>query len=263
MIVTGVAAGVPFAALSPAEPRPDSPVVVAWHLLDAPRTETAFAAAIPLRGLGHAWRFYLGLPLSGSRAPEGGLEALMGGDVVLDVHWPVVSGAASEFPAAWAELRERFGIGHDRVALMGGSAGAAAAQLVLAEGGFEVPAIVLLSPVTRLRAVIDGLSVHYGMTYDWSPPASEVASRLDFPARADDLGDTPMLIVVGEDDLPGAFLTPAEALVAMRTAPTELVVVAGMGHALADEPGVEPAPQTERAREVDALASAFFAAHLP
>ncbi|TKK90728.1 alpha/beta hydrolase [Herbidospora galbida] len=263
MIVTGVAAGVPFAALSPAEPRPDSPVVVAWHLLDAPRTETAFAAAVPLRDLGHAWRFYLGLPLSGARAPEGGLEALMRGDVVLDAHWPIVSGAAAEFPAAWADLRERFGIGHDRVALMGGSVGAAAAQLVLAEGGFDVPAIALLSPVTRLRAVIDELSVHYGMTYDWSPPASEVASRLDFPARADDLGSAPMLIVVGGDDLAGAFRTPAEALVAMRTAPTELVVLAGMGHALADEPGLEPAPQTDQARRVDALVSAFFAGHLP
>ncbi len=131
---------------------------------------------------------------------------------------------------------------------MGGSAGAAVAQLVLAEGGFDVPAIALVSPVTRLRAVIDGLSVHYGMTYDWSPPASEVASRLDFPARADDLGPAPMLIVVGEDDLVTAFRTPAEALVAMRTAPTELVVVEDMGHA--------------PVHEVDAIVAAFFGEHL-
>jgi hypothetical protein len=49
--------------------------VVAWHLLDSPRTEAALAAAVPLAGL-DAWRIYFGLPLSGARLPEGGYPEL-------------------------------------------------------------------------------------------------------------------------------------------------------------------------------------------
>ena len=49
--VTGTAAGVPFLAVPPPVPRPSAPVVVAWHLMDPPRTEAAFAAALPLRRL--------------------------------------------------------------------------------------------------------------------------------------------------------------------------------------------------------------------
>ena len=76
-MITGEAAGVPFVALEPAGgARPDAPVVVAWHLLDAPRTERAFAAALPLDGL-DAWRFYLGLPKTGARLPAGGLDEVM------------------------------------------------------------------------------------------------------------------------------------------------------------------------------------------
>jgi hypothetical protein len=50
--------------------------VVVWHLMDPPRTEAAFAAALLLAGL-EAWRTYLGLPLSGSRMPPGGAEELL------------------------------------------------------------------------------------------------------------------------------------------------------------------------------------------
>ena len=47
--VTGVAAGVPFLAVPPESgPHADAPVVVAWHLLDPPRTEAALAASLPL-----------------------------------------------------------------------------------------------------------------------------------------------------------------------------------------------------------------------
>jgi hypothetical protein len=53
-----------------------TPTVVVWHLMDPPRTEAAFAAALLLAGL-EAWRTYLGLPLSGSRMPPGGAEELL------------------------------------------------------------------------------------------------------------------------------------------------------------------------------------------
>jgi hypothetical protein len=39
-------------------------------------------------------------------------------------------------------------------------------------------------------------------------------------------------------------------------------MVAGMGHALADEPGVEPAPQTPAAAEVDRHVAAWLRAAL-
>ena len=72
--LTGTAAGVPYVLRPPATPRADAPLVVAWHLMDAPRTERAFAAALPLEGL-DAWRLYPGLPMSGGRSP--GFEEIM------------------------------------------------------------------------------------------------------------------------------------------------------------------------------------------
>jgi dipeptidyl aminopeptidase/acylaminoacyl peptidase len=42
----------------------------------------------------------------------------------------------------------------------------------------------------------------------------------------------------------------------------DLVVVPGMGHALAEEPGIAPAPQLAAAAEVDRLAVGWFARHL-
>src|SRR5918992_4876986 len=99
MPTTGVAAGVPFLALPPGG-RPDAaaPIVVAWHLMDAPRTEAAFAAALPLAGL-DAWRIYLGLPMFGARTPPGGPEEVMRlayEDAVLNLYAPVIEQAFSE-----------------------------------------------------------------------------------------------------------------------------------------------------------------------
>jgi len=71
--LTGEAAGVPFVALPPGEKATKPPLVVVWHMTDPPRSETAMAAALPLRDV-PAWRVYLGLPMSGSRLPAGGLE---------------------------------------------------------------------------------------------------------------------------------------------------------------------------------------------
>ncbi|PZG40990.1 alpha/beta hydrolase [Spongiactinospora gelatinilytica] len=266
MAITGIAAGVPYLAL-PAS-TPGAPVVVGWHLLDSPRTEAAFAAAVPLDGL-DAWRIYLGLPLSGSRLPEGGFEELgrlAAEDAVLNVHRPVAYGAAEEFRAAWPELRGRLGFTATRIGVMGGSAGAAAAQLAALESapalGLEVGAAVLISPVIRLRVTVTGLARQYGMTYEWSPESDEVARRLDFVARAGEFGDTPILAVVGELDDQEAFQGPAAELRAARGESAEVATIPGMGHALADEPGIEPAPQTAHAKEVDALATEWFRRHL-
>lgn len=271
--VTGVAAGVPFLAVPPpAGPRPGAPVVVAWHLQDPPRTEAAFAAALPLAGL-DAWRIYLGLPMSGSRTPPGGPEELMRlgyEDAVLNIQGPVTDQAAREFAAVLAELRARLDLGDGPVGVLGGSIGAAVALLVLAEADVEVTAAVLVSPLVRLRAAVDALGRRYGVTYRWSEESLQVARRLDFVARAGEIarrGQPAVLLVVGGEDDPSGFGEPAswlrEALASRYVDPAraELVVIPAMGHALAEEPGIEPAPRTEHAAAVDAHAVRWLQRH--
>jgi hypothetical protein len=244
------AAGVPFVATPPLRPRPDAPVVVAWHLLDAPRTEAAFAAALPLAGL-DAWRVHLGLPLCGSRSPgTDEFLALGAQDAVRNLYGPITERAAAEFGPALAVLRERVGDGP--LSLVGGSLGAAVALSVRAAGA-EVEAMVLVSPMVQLRPVVALMGEEHGVEYPWDAESGAIADRLDFVARAAELGDVPVRLVVGADDSVPAFRAPAAAL---RDAlpHADLVLVEGMGHALADEPGLEPAPQLPAAAAVDALA---------
>lgn len=271
--LTGGAGGVPFLAVPPdSGARPSAPVVVAWHLMDPPRTEEAFAAALPLAGL-DAWRIYLGLPMSGSRMPAGGpeeLERLAFEDAVLNVQGPVPIQAAEEFAPAFAELRERLDLGDGPVGLLGGSSGSLAAQLVLAEGDVPISAAVLVSPLVQLRPAIDSIAKQFGFSYPWSDPALAVAERLDFVERADEIArrQPGVLLVVGEDDDRDAVLEPAErlrdTLTGRYTVPGRvgLVTVSGMEHALAEEPGVAAAPQTAHAAEVDRHAVAWLRQHL-
>ena len=77
-----------------------------------------------------------------------------------------------------------------------------------------------------------------------------------------ELGDVPVRCIVGAQDVRDAFLDPAARLtdrLRERGVHADLHVIDGMGHALAEEPGVEPAPQTAHAAEVDALAVAWLA----
>lgn len=273
-VTVKTAAGVPFVAVPPqGGPRSDAPVVVAWHLLDPPRTEAAMAAALPLSGL-DAWRVYLGLPDTGSRAPAGGSEELFrraAEDAVLGLHGPISSAAAAEFPATLAELRDRLGLGGGPLALLGGSLGAEVVQLVLLEGDLDVAAVVLVSPVVRLRPSVDALSRSYGTTYAWSDGSLAVADRVDLVARADEVvrrGEPAVLLVVGEEDARAAFVAPArearDALAQRYSDPqrVRLVCVPDMAHALADEPGDAARPQTAHAAQVDRLAVAWLQQHL-
>jgi pimeloyl-ACP methyl ester carboxylesterase len=262
---TGTAAGVPYVALAPASgPRPGAPVVLAWHLFDAPRTEDAFAAALPLDGL-DAWRIYLGLPLTGKRLPAGGWDAVMRlgyEDAVLKLYAPSILGAAEETVPALAALRAEHGIGDGPLAVLGGSAGAAVAQLVAAEAGLGIRAAVLVSPVVRLRPIVAAVGQMLGVTYGWTEASDAVADRLDFVARAGALRGTDVLLVVGEDDDRDGVLGPAAELHEALGEHAALVTVPGMAHALADEPGVDPAPQVPHAATVDRHASAWLAARL-
>lgn len=276
--VSGVAAGVPFLAIPPATgPRPSTPVVVAWHLMDPPRTEAAFAAALPLADL-EAWRIYLGLPLCGARLPAGGAEELMRlgySDAVMNLQGPIASQGAAEFPAAFEHLRGLLGLGDGPLALAGGSMGSAVAALVMTKAapaaGRAVAAAVLISPMVQLREAVEATGRRFGVTYPWGPASLEVAARLDFVARAEEIvraGQPAVQLVVGADDDAAGFLDPAQQLrgaLAGRyddASRVDLVVVPGMGHALAEEPGIEPAPQTPAAAAVDQHATAWLRRHL-
>jgi pimeloyl-ACP methyl ester carboxylesterase len=253
---TGTAAGVPYVLEPPVTPRPDAPVVVAWHLFDPPRTETAMAAALPLAGL-DAWRLYLGLPLTGVRTPKGGMEALGLQDVVLKVFAPVVDQAAAELPAVLGALGDRLGAGP--LALLGGSAGSLVAQQVATER--PVAALALVSPVAQLRPVIEANGRAYGFTYPWSAGSDAVAARLDFVARAGELTAPTLLVVGAEDDAEGVR-EPAARLHAALPG-SRLETIPGLRHALAEEPGTDAAPQTPHAATVDHLVTTWFSRHLP
>lgn len=252
----GTAAGVPYVAVPPDSGRADAPVVVGWHLMDPPRTEVALAAALPLAGV-DAWRIYLGLPLTGAREPEGGAERLGDEDAVLKMFGPAVFGAADEFPAALAELRDRFGFG-ERLGLLGGSIGSLVAQEVATRAA--AAALVLVSPVARLRAVVTANERRYGVTYEWGPESDAVAERLDFVGRAGEIAAATLVVVGAEDDQDGV-LDPAEELHAALPG-SVLEPVPDMAHALAEEPGTEAAPQTPAAAAVDRLAADFLRRHL-
>lgn len=271
--VGGEAAGVPYLALPPAEDRDRAPLVVAWHMMDPPRSEAAMAAALPLKGV-PAWRVYLGLPMFGARAPSGGPEEVMrlgAEDFVLNLFEPVVEQAAAEAPAAVAALRKQLPTDDGPVGLVGGSAGGAVALLVLAQGELPVAAAALVNPVVHVAPVVAAGERTYGVTYTWSDESRAIADRLDFVDRAADFGkrepQPPVLLVSGAKDDPEmrqAVEGLRDALVGHYAEPSRVgfVSVPGLAHALAEEPGMEPAPQTPEAKQVDEAVADWFGRHL-
>jgi acetyl esterase/lipase len=268
--VIGQAAGVPYVALPPpGGPRRDASVVLAWHLMDPPRSQAAFAAAVPVDGV-DAWRVHLGLPMTGARLLAGGWDEiyrLASEDAVRNMHWPVARAAAEELGPAWVSLRGQLGIDAVQPAgVMGGSAGAGIAQLALAEHLTDVSTAVLISPVIRLRAAVEAVGRRFGITYPWDQETEAIARRLDFVERTPEIVERhprlQILVIVGEDDDRAGFLEPAADLAATSPDRVTLVTIPGMGHALAEEPGIDPAPQTPHAAAVDRQATRWFRGHL-
>jgi dienelactone hydrolase len=271
--IEGVAAGVPYVALPPTGKRDDAPLVVAWHLMDPPRSEAAMAAALPLNGV-DAWRAYLGLPMFGARAPAGGPEEIMrlaAEDYVQKLFRPVVEQAAAEAPSAIDDLREQLSIEAGPVGLVGGSAGGAVALLLLAESDLPVAAAALVNPVVRVRSVVEAGERMYDVSYSWTEKSRAVADRFDFVERVGEIGkrdpQSPVLLVGGAEDDP-AYREPLAGLhdaLAAHYAERDrvgFVSVPGMAHALAEEPGMEAAPQTAEAKEVEAAMTAWFQRYL-
>ncbi len=269
---SGIAGEVPYVALPPANRRNDedaAPLIVAWHLNDPPRSAAAMASALPLAGVA-AWRVYLDLPMHGRRQLPGGLDEFMQlgyEDAVLNAFEPQVTQAVAEFPAVLAELRARLPLTDGPIGLVGASIGTLPAQLVIAERAAQVSAAVLISPVIQLAEVVAANERRFDVTYPWSDPSHAVAARLDFVARADELaGGDPqpaLLLITGADDDP-SFPLQTERLQAELSErynePGRLrrMSIPGMTHAFAAEPGIEPAPQTTEAQQVDAAATEWF-----
>lgn len=265
--ITGTAAGVPFTALPPSSGDSAAPVLVAWHMLDAPCSDAAFAAALPMSDV-EAWRIYLGMPLCGARMVEGGMAAgieLMRRDSLRSYTNMIVRSAADEFPAALASVRAQLSVDDGPIGILGGSLGGAVALLTLARAEVPVRAAALVNPAIRARSVVGLVEKLFGSSYPWDREAHEIADHLDFVARAEEIVDrTALLVVSGELDYP-PFRIDAAALVAAARghgADAELVTVDGLAHPLAKEPGIEPAPQLPIAKTVDDILATWFATHL-
>src|SRR4051812_21898571 len=207
--ITGTAAGVPFTALPPTDVTDGpAPLIVTWHMLDAPRTDAAFAAALPTTGV-PAWRVHLGMPMCGARMVDGRVDAvieLARKDALMAFLAPFIHQAADEFPAALVALRDQLPVDDEPIGVLGGSLGGAVALEVLTTRRAPIKAVALVNPAVRIRPVV-GL-VMTGMTgsgeeYPWNAESRKTADELDFVARAGAItAHTPLLLVSGELDHP-------------------------------------------------------------
>jgi len=253
--ITGWAAGVPFTALPPATDGP-APLVVTWHMMDAPRSDAAFAAALPLTGV-PAWRVHLGLPTVGRRPVDGAYEAALQ-DPMLGYVDPLVRQANDEFPAALAALRAQFPIREGPIGLVGGSLGGSVALTVLARGSIPVAAAALVNPAIRAHSVVRIFTAAAGTEYTWNEESQAAADRLDYVAHAAlIIARQPALLVVsGELDYPVLREDATELVAALRAGYTDpervrLTTIPGLAHPIAAEPGTAAAPQIPLAKLVD------------
>jgi dienelactone hydrolase len=256
--ITGTAAGVPFTALPPADGGP-APLVVTWHMLDAPRSDAAFAAALPMNDV-PAWRVHLGMPMCGARMVDGSMDAgleLLRKDPLMAALYPIVRQAFEEFPAALESIRAQLPVDDGPIGVLGGSLGGAVALRILADTDIPVFAGAVVNGAVRLRSAI----ALFG-DYPYDAESEKVVDGLDFVAKAEAIaGRAPLLVVSGELDHPGLRADALQLVDALGDR-SELLSIAGLAHPLADEPGIEPAPQLPLAREVDAAVTTWFRRHL-
>jgi dienelactone hydrolase len=270
---SGTAAGVPYVALPPTavdvEPVGPTRLIVAWHGFEPPRSEGAFAAAVPMTGV-PAWRVYLGLPMFGDRLPSGGIaevRARAQHDYLVDLYGPVAAQAAAELPAAVAEVREDLGLVNTPIGLVGFSAGGGAALLALAEGKIEVAAAALIAPIAMPALVLAAMERRSGGTYPWTDESRAIAGLLDFTVRAREVvAQDPALMLVagGKDDLVArSDLTGLRDVLRAQGATRVEFVAVQMAHALAAEPGLTAQPPIAEAVGVDAVLTDWFRARFP
>jgi hypothetical protein len=101
--------------------------------------------------------------------------------------------------------------------------------------------------------------------YPWTAESRTAADELDFVARAAAVPAPPLLLVSGELDHPALRRDAAALVDALRErhahpGEVELRTVPDLPHPLADEPGLEPAPQLPVAKVVDGILTQWFSA---
>jgi pimeloyl-ACP methyl ester carboxylesterase len=265
--ITGTAAGVPFTALPPAGAIDGpAPLIVTWHMLDAPRTDAAFAAALPMAGV-PAWRVHLGMPMCGARMVDGRVDAvieLAREDALMAFLAPFTRQAADEFPAALTALRDQLPVDDEPVCVLGASLGGAVALQVLTACDIPITAVALVNPAVRIRSAVGLVEGLAGRPYRWTAESRQAAAELDFVARAAEFpAQPPLLLVSGERDHPELRADAAALVDALREHyahpdEVELITVPDLAHPLAHEPGLEPAPQLPTARAVDEVVTHWF-----
>lgn len=163
--------------------------------------------ALPLDDV-PAVKVYLGLPLFGERAPDGGMKELarrQAEDVGLEVFKPVVVGAGDELPAVARALQQQGCLQRgDAVGLVGFSAGGAAALYALAQRKWPVDSAVLINASTGLTASVQAFEQATGKKYAWSPASRELAQETDAAHHVAEIakGTPPpaLLFLRGADD---------------------------------------------------------------
>ncbi|WP_157786200.1 prolyl oligopeptidase family serine peptidase [Dyella japonica] len=181
------------------------PPVILWHGFGPPASERAMMDALPLDEV-DAVKVYLGLPLFGARAPEGGMKEVarrQGEDVGLLVFKPVVVGAANELPNVVDALQKNACMPHGAsVALVGFSAGGAAALDALSQGKVAIDAAVFINASTGLSASVQAYEKATGKTYAWSPASRELAKDTDAAGHAREIAahQPALLFLQGADD---------------------------------------------------------------
>jgi dipeptidyl aminopeptidase/acylaminoacyl peptidase len=225
-------------------------------MLDAPRSDAAFAAALPMNDV-PAWRVHLGMPMCGARMVDGSMDAgleLMRKDVLMAFLYPFVRQASEEFPAALESIRAQLPVDDGPIGVVGGSLGGAVALRVLAETDIPVFAGAVVNAAIRMRSVV---SLFPG-DYPYDAESEKAVESMDFIPKAGTIAvRTPLLVVSGELDHPGLRADAVQLVDAMGER-AELLSIPGLAHPLADEPGIEPAPQLPLAREVDAGLTRWF-----
>lgn len=181
--------------------------IVLWHGLGPPASEGELMKALPLDDVPSV-KVYLGLPLSGARAPSDDAESLahrQAEDYALRLFKPVVVGAAAELRAVLRTLREEKCLGpNDRIGLFGFSAGGAAVLTALTDPGMPVRAAITVNAPTGLSAAIDAVERATKRQYVWTDSARQLAERSDSVRHVAEIasGDPPraLLLFHGADD---------------------------------------------------------------
>jgi dienelactone hydrolase len=260
--------GVPYVALPPAGGQQAAAVLALWHGGDPPRTDAALVEAIPLNDI-PAWRFYLGLPLTGRRLPPGGMDELMARgaqDAIPLTFHPIVSGAVREFPAALADLRSRFGIAHDvPLGLFGFSMGGSTALMTaIRQATSEAPvkSVFTFGAALDFHDLVDYLSRIYGTTYPWNDERVQLAEEISPVNHIEELArsHTRFHLAVGSQDpypMQEGTLHLASAIREHGGA-AEVEIVPDLAHAFAPDPDAPNQGTPADAAKVEDLVRRWF-----